>query len=407
MGLYLLIFLSQIVLSIYVLYKTSGNKIYLFDGRLYFVVFHLLYGISFPFLYFIGLDPAWASFSELATEDNMRTGLLMYSSAIFALNCVFFLMPIKFNAVKPAEETGSKRKLFGFFPIALLFFLLLALLWHIEASGIQLFDLTVNRTLKLEALSKTLGFYLRLFIISLFYALIIHWEQLRKEGKFFAATLFLLYLGINLLLGNRRELLYVGSFYLMFKFYKDQTIFNLKYIPIPLLFLVVFTAMGTLRESQYKILPEQLDLAPKQTEFSSNFQSLTYVISESATNSPKMGETYLRTFSFLVPRFFWPDKPVSLSNEFGSEYGIAQIGISLVAEAVWNFGYLGPFLVYIFFGIILTGVFRFIQSQSLAYVYFLVYVQSTINANRGDFASIAVEILVSIVCIVVYKAAFK
>lgn len=393
--------------ALYVIYRTSGSKIYLADGRLYFILSHLIYGMAFSGFYYFGFDPVWTSFSEYATEDNMRRGLLLYSAAMLSFSVFFLASPVKESLLGGGRTINYGRKIFAVIPIALLGLFITGFLWHIVGSGLPLFDFEMNRIVKLQYLDPLLTFYLRIFIISMLYSMVLYWPHLRSESRWAVATLFLFYLAVQALLGNRREVLYVGLFFVLARAFQRRLLLNSRFIAIVVAIFISFAAIGTLRENQYQLMPDTIDLAPKQSEFSSNFQSLLYVVSNIGSSmEPKYGETYLRVFSFFIPRYFWSDKPISLANEFGADHGGAQIGLSLVAESVWNFGYLGPLIAYAFFAAFLFWAYKYLRNPKTAYLYFIIFTQVSINANRGDFSSIAAEILLACLCVSAFKRLF-
>lgn len=80
----------------------------------------------------------------------------------------------------------------------------------------------------------------------------------------------------------------------------------------------------------------------------------------------KKGETYQNLIFFIIPRFFWENKPVSshgiefgLITEITDEKSPTSINVAWISEAFWNFGYLFfiPMLIKgILIGLISIGV---------------------------------------------------
>lgn len=81
--------------------------------------------------------------------------------------------------------------------------------------------------------------------------------------------------------------------------------------------------------------------------------------------TPIKGNTYLATLLFFVPRRIWPEKPEGFGSTLVMWYmpSTKRFGHSLAAtyvgEAVGNFGrmglLLGPFMLYVFFGLVSRG----------------------------------------------------
>lgn len=80
------------------------------------------------------------------------------------------------------------------------------------------------------------------------------------------------------------------------------------------------------------------------------------------------GATYLSAVTFMVPRIIWPEKPRGAGASVASMlYGGASSATGYqgggippggVGEAYWNFGLLGVFIVYIFYGLFLKTLSR-------------------------------------------------
>lgn len=101
-------------------------------------------------------------------------------------------------------------------------------------------------------------------------------------------------------------------------------------------------------------------LNPATNEFGSAFGNFnTYLLY--GAGFPRLGETYLSGLAQLIPRFIWPEKPISIAYEFRDTFfpqealggSIAGTGFSSVLEAYMNFRGPGIFFVY---GLVAIGI---------------------------------------------------
>jgi len=82
----------------------------------------------------------------------------------------------------------------------------------------------------------------------------------------------------------------------------------------------------------------------------------------------KYGEGFSSTFTSFVPRFLWPEKPLStvLYDRYAIDFGYVDwsqvtsttTGMLLVEEGYWDFGYLGTFLYAAIFGLTIKVLFH-------------------------------------------------
>lgn len=401
--LFVVLYLLEIILAFYIIYQSSGRKIFLYDIRFYFIFSQLLYGVSFPLFYSLGLNPCWPSFSALVTKNSVDYSVVMYLTATLGLMCGFLIMPVKISNIAEYKYVPFKRKKPAIFPLVALVLPLIFMTWR---SSLVVFssDLGMSRDQKLASINQYTWFYLRVLIISGFYFFIAYRDYFRRMFQLIIIPLFVLYAGFNLLLGNRRELLYLGFFFIIFSFLRSRKTLNLKFILVLFSVFIVFSAFGSLREINFSNPGKKLEVSLKQNEVVTNFQSLIYFVYNIKSTGLKLGESYLRSVLFIIPRAVWPNKPISLTNEFGSIH--PQVSLSLIAEAFWNFGYVGPFIVFLAIGLILQQAFTLLRYKNHIYLYCIICVSLVINANRGDFASIFTEILVYSLLFILYRWLF-
>lgn len=96
----------------------------------------------------------------------------------------------------------------------------------------------------------------------------------------------------------------------------------------------------------------------------------------------------------LVPAIFWPARPMTIAQEFSRwYYGSLSygLGFSIVAEAVINFGYLGPFVVMALIGHAVGLFYSYVKKRAASAPLSAMYalsVPAIVNLNRIDFATV-------------------
>lgn len=106
------------------------------------------------------------------------------------------------------------------------------------------------------------------------------------------------------------------------------------------------------------------------------------------------GTTYLVGLTTFIPRFVWPDKPISITYEFRNRFfseweqrsAIAGTAFSSILEAFMNFGYLGIAPIYALIGVLLTALEGYrIRSTSLWGAFFyLLLAEFVIRFHRSS-----------------------
>ena len=136
------------------------------------------------------------------------------------------------------------------------------------------------------------------------------------------------------------------------------------------------------------------------------------------------GETYLSVFVALIPRFIWPDKPVSLGAQLGlmkrfgyrgfdqslwEEAFMFSLSPSFVGEAYANFGFIGVIFLSLLLGIIAAyldkKIYNVIKITTIPWIIFL---SSFILFHRGDFyVSVNYQIFMFFAATIFYKFSYK
>lgn len=99
-------------------------------------------------------------------------------------------------------------------------------------------------------------------------------------------------------------------------------------------------------------------------------------------NDLMLGSSYINSFFIPIPTFLFPfEKPLPISYKFRDKYfnswkktsRIAGSGFSYVMEAQWNFGWIGPFIVYFFTGCFFWLLEYFRNKNKFMYLFPLFY----------------------------------
>lgn len=135
-------------------------------------------------------------------------------------------------------------------------------------------------------------------------------------------------------------------------------------------------------------------LNPAQNEFGAPFGNFNTYRLFAREEPLYWGTTYLAGFTAFIPRFVWPDKPISITYEFRNRFfseweqrsAIAGTAFSSILEAFMNFGYLGIAPIYALIGVLLTALEGYrIRSTSLWGAFFyLLLAEFVIRFHRSS-----------------------
>lgn len=240
------------------------------------------------------------------------------------------------------------------------------------------------------------------FLISLCLvaALILHW----KKGKTISLIIVILVAFIGILTSDKDPLLlamltvayFIGFRQMSFRKFTVIAAFGILGVIIA---VVVFNLLRTrmpigdilynaeLRQFSFTVLDPAGPL-------------VSIVAALNDTLSLRYGTTYITSLGILVPKVIWPNRPLTLSEEFARQYIFRWkegegLGFSPLAEAYLNFHLLGSFLHFFAYGLLLgwfLNVLRrkvFINQDALftSFVYILVY-HTIVMSFRGPFISL-------------------
>ena len=207
----------------------------------------------------------------------------------------------------------------------------------------------------LQALIKILP------LINLIYLILIFSCKVEKKWRFIYIIHLVIVVFFGILSGSRGSSLYVLLNVLILYNYFQNRLTLIKIAPLILLFLIVASVFGVVR-NQIKVSDNEIvyynqgslkeSLQSKQESY--GLIGLKGVYDKKYTDL-EYGSTFLTTLTNLVPRSFWPEKPPSggvlLTKHIeGGKYGgTSHYSTGIYTEFIMNFGYvLGPILATLF-----------------------------------------------------------
>lgn len=378
-----LIFLfSQIILGFLILHKINGN-FFLQDIRVFFLCVYTLYSIFFPLAWYFNLINNF-------NEQIVAAATNQYAFALLSFNIVNIYLRIKFiNHGKIEVINHNCTLLFGL--------LILFCTWSwvfMKNAGVNTFgyggDMSSRDSVQ-GAVTQS-WVIMSFLIISLFDYLIYNYRLIPKFQKKALIIILLLYVTLQLSIGNRREfagiILFVLGFYLTIRVQKFK--FKLFLILLGLFISSFYIALVRDENTRELAGNEAISLMLASNEFVYPMQTTCYIIRDQDKWDMRFGSTYVfLPLEILVPRSINPDKPSTLGSEFvkktfrGKMMGFA---FTPVSEAYINFGIIGPSLLYVFYGLLFNYLICK-QHKYFKFYYFILY-GLIFDFCRGEFASI-------------------
>jgi hypothetical protein len=171
------------------------------------------------------------------------------------------------------------------------------------------------------------------------------------------------FVAFQLSIGNRRDFLAMFIFLAAIGRHVAAFHYPVRTVLTGFGLLLAFTLFGVIRqtlENPVLILSDPVKLIATQNEFVSPIQTLIYYVAR--PHALRFGSTYVQAPLLFIPRAFWPDKPESLSLQFMRDAfgttGMMGYAYTPVTEAVINFGWVGPFLVFSILSLLMVKLVR-------------------------------------------------
>jgi len=364
------------------------------DVRLFFLSIFALYSLFFPLAAIVFDFDA----KDTPAFDDM---LVCYNLAIFSFNWVLIRKKRPFYRGNIVYSQPGNRKmvviLYGALVVSSILFMV--------AKGVPVFKFGSGMMDRTEYTSNVDQIWVVLAFINTGVScyLIFYYGLLDKKYRLYFLALLFLYILFQISLGNRNEYSAIVLFALGCFLFKRGKLLNLKLL-LTIFFLFVFSFYITIfRDPNTRDLArsEAVEIALQSNEFVYPMQTTYYTIQDKWDF--RYGYTYaILPFEVIIPRTLYSNKPNTLGTEFVLKtFGPDSMGYAYtpVTEAYLNFGFLGPFIVFLLLSLFLDKVVREVNYYGGSYKYLMIYALS-FNINRGEFASI---IYMSLFLYVAYK----
>jgi hypothetical protein len=374
----------------------SGN---IFSILFIFISFWILYGLSGPVAVVFGID-----FPDIFPEPYLVSYFLLH----FSLGSVGLISGILagFLCLRPSLRSSNEKASQSFLVLCALVFSFLALFFELvnftRAGGIE--AVLSGKAAYQSAISELTATLPTQVVATAAFAFLGLIFSKRRDGKiwlFICAMVLFPAISVSIVLGQRGAILTYGMAFFIGVFYeRPLSKLRLKLISAALIAYVFMGFIYGLRASAWReisnnfgagltLIVEKIQsvkfwassLNPGSNEFGAPFGNFnTYVVSGGKA-AVKWGETYLNGLTIIVPRFIWPDKPISATYEFRDAFfpfeaergQIAGTAYSSILEAYTNFGSIGVLIVFGIFGLFLITLEK-LKARFQGIVYFTFYV---------------------------------
>jgi oligosaccharide repeat unit polymerase len=368
----ILIFVYSFFLS-FIILKNKKKNLFFNDSTIIFLIFLFLYGFFNPIVEFV-IQGSLSSVTYFAT--------IIYASCIpaYILGVVFVNSNrYDLNYLNLVNRNIKKSKNYNIFLILILSLLLFYVSFDFYLQGILFNPSVALKTSRLELFTEISQFKIvvGLFISSIFLYFIYYFTSLSIRYKLIIILLFSYFFLMELTVGNRRDFvpMVVGFFWIFVNNKKINFTFS-RFI-FMILGLFVFLFLGSIRSEASTEEDFNFSNLAITTLSSNEFVYPFYTLSHYVARYLDDSIVFLYGFSiflypvlYFIPRIIFPEKPISLAiqfvNEIDSKMGYAY---SPVTEFFVNFGVIGPFIGFLFIGIIISKIQSF-KDQRLNFVFF-------------------------------------
>lgn len=373
---------GQFLIGLSILRLVDGAFVFQ-DIRLFFLIFFFFYGATLPLIVEFGLQGGQAGLDGAA---------FMYGTAIFGFNMVQWWYRQPWHDV-PREVFARYQPSFA---NAIAVFLGFAwVLYYARSRGIP-FVLRIDRGF--ASFLGTQTWVVSMFVINgLIMYMMMGWPRLTKQARVVLVVSVSGFIAFQLSMGNRRDFLPMFIFLAGVIASRRHSIVRLSTIVIGFFVFAGLTILGVLRQiisAPILLASDPVTLLITQNEFVSPIQTLMFYVVKS--RPLRLGATYASAPLLFIPRAFWPSKPESLSLQFMRDaFGSVEMmgyAYTPVTEAVLNFGFVGPFIVFSVLSILLV---KLVKNADLRPGFYFICFALVVDFNRGDVGGL----FYSMVCV--------
>jgi oligosaccharide repeat unit polymerase len=217
------------------------------------------------------------------------------------------------------------------------------------------------------------------------------WGGLTRLEKIIVVGSVILFIMFQLTMGNRRDFLAMFVFLIGVVMTKRMAVIRATTVIFGGLAFAAFMAVGIVRQ----ILQDPallgrynpLELILTQNEFVTPIFTLMHYVNN--VRPLRWGYTYVSAPLQFLPRAIWTDKPESLSLQFMRDaFGSTNLigyAYTPVTEAFLNFGWVGPFLVFAVFSLLLV---KLVKNAEVHPGFYFICFALVVDFHRGEFSGI-------------------
>lgn len=263
--------------------------------------------------------------------------------------------------------------------------------------------LSVSRLELVNSVSDT-GWYLKYFMIAYsWFILGVFFNDYKNKAKnksivFFALLPVFIYFYSLLLVGSRREVVFVLVFVVLLLFTKNGAVFSFKQKLVTAFLVVSIVSMGAFRHSDDS--STAVVLMNTFGEFIFPINTLVYYIHLDFLDF-NYGSTYFQFITNFIPKEIFPDKPLPLAVQFakmlsvpGQEFTMGY-AFTPISEAFVNFGYLSIIIFPVLLAFFAYSLELLVNKYPL---FLLILLSQVVNFQRSDVASLIFELLFLLIC---------
>lgn len=403
----LTVYLVSYIIFIFLAFvKLKKFKNLILSAEVIFETVFFVYSVMAAFMFVLdGYKPRVDFF--LIDYDTILKTLYLY----FNINCIYIILVFLFKGPRYIEMKDEIRKITIFsnkkvdiWDIIALVLVAYFLYLHFR-NGLSIFS-TYIRDLR-NIVNSGINSYIYIYMIIYSFVKIVNLvysDKRRTLKNILVIILVVSFWGISLLT-DRRNIINLIIMLVMAFFTKNKKV-GLKKILMIVMVLLVFLSFGFFRTGATFDKNDINEFVYMSTgEF-----ILSHYVSEYYINNHDnllYGRTYyFDTFTKLIPRVFYPNKPEDLSMLFYKEAN-TNVGFAFnpVAEGIINFGIIGSMIVVpvvIIFYVFLA--YKLAKRNVLNYIAICAY---SINIFRGFFANTAFALFVMVILISLMTEHYK
>lgn len=387
------------------------------------IIFFSLYNLS-PLIniYLLKSNLAESNIINLGISDYFLDIIIL--SAVICSSLIFLKFPARGNKPLKISQFIHQNKNYGLLALS---FVLLSLLFELinlmRSGGFSI--ILQGKAIYAERISNltfTLPTDLTLSFAFSFFGLYFNTE---KRKLFLKMLIFAVYAPLlieYIVLGYRSQIvIHIISFFFARNIGKILNL-KFKFILLMLIAYIFLTFIYTIRgilptaieSNDYSLLFDKFgneeyteNYNPANNEFGAPFTNYIIFNNDKNSNYLKLGSSYLASGIVAIPQFILPiKKPKDISMEFRDKYfsslsnksRISGTGFSPIVEAKWNFGFLGPAVVFLFFlqlikKIDIHYIFHNTKVTSLLF-YFALVPYIAIRFHRSSSSQVVASVIV-------------